>query len=149
MTIISGNKAEFVSYDSVLCTAADSMNEDIINSDKMQHSLDSIQPLDVESLASVSTSHTAGQYSETEIDVVYRQEMCKRYQHLAPPSKVATENRLRFFDHTVRRSAYRLCRRVQRCPSDSIFKKPSDQERKLWIEVVKEELKTLGVDSQF
>ncbi|ETN83669.1 hypothetical protein NECAME_07274 [Necator americanus] len=30
----------------------------------MQHSLDSIQPLDVESLASVSTSHTAGQYSE-------------------------------------------------------------------------------------
>ncbi|KAK6755995.1 hypothetical protein RB195_014407 [Necator americanus] len=32
----------------------------------------------------------------------------ERYQHLAPSSKVATENRLRFFGHILRRPTDRL-----------------------------------------
>ncbi|KAK6761379.1 hypothetical protein RB195_022441 [Necator americanus] len=37
-----------------------------------------------------------------------------RYQHLAPPSKVATENRLHFFGHIIRRRGDRLVQRVLR-----------------------------------
>ncbi|KAK6765188.1 hypothetical protein RB195_025217 [Necator americanus] len=43
-----------------------------------------------------------------EVDVVYRQMIRARYQHLGPPSKVATENRFRFLGHIIRRSADRL-----------------------------------------
>ncbi|KAK6762962.1 hypothetical protein RB195_023609 [Necator americanus] len=43
-----------------------------------------------------------------EIDVVYRRMTRGRYQHLAPPSKVAKVNRLRFFGHILRRPADRL-----------------------------------------
>ncbi|KAK6736131.1 hypothetical protein RB195_019044 [Necator americanus] len=75
----------------------------------------------------------------TEIDVVYRRMTRGRYQHLAPPSKVAEVNRLRFFGNILRRPADRL---VQR-------KKPPGRKRKFWTEVVKEDLRTLGVDRQF
>ncbi|KAK6744414.1 hypothetical protein RB195_011237 [Necator americanus] len=43
-----------------------------------------------------------------EVDVVYRRMTHGRYQHTAPPSKVATENRLCFFDHILSRPADRL-----------------------------------------
>ncbi|KAK6752165.1 hypothetical protein RB195_003529 [Necator americanus] len=36
------------------------------------------------------------------------------YQHFAPPSEVATENRLRFFGHILRRPPDRLVQRVLR-----------------------------------
>ncbi|KAK6760366.1 hypothetical protein RB195_021729 [Necator americanus] len=41
-----------------------------------------------------------------------------RYQHLAPPSKVAKVNRLRFFGHILRRPADRLVQRVLRSSSE-------------------------------
>ncbi|KAK6738025.1 hypothetical protein RB195_020243 [Necator americanus] len=39
---------------------------------------------------------------------MYRRITSGRYQHLAPPSKVATEKRLRFSGHVIRRPADRL-----------------------------------------
>ncbi|KAK6735973.1 hypothetical protein RB195_018937 [Necator americanus] len=54
-----------------------------------------------------------------------------RYQYLAPPSKAAKVNRLRFFGH------------------GSSLKKPPGRKRKFWTEVVKEDLRTLGVNRQF
>ncbi|KAK6763073.1 hypothetical protein RB195_023687 [Necator americanus] len=69
-----------------------------------------------------------------------------RYQHLAPPSKVAKVNRLRFFGHILRRPADRLVQRVLRNLSGSSWKKPPGRKR---MEVVKENLRTLGVDWQF
>ncbi|KAK6728719.1 hypothetical protein RB195_006016 [Necator americanus] len=46
-----------------------------------------------------------------EIDVVYRRMTRGRYEHLAPPSKVAEVNRLRFFGHILKRLADRLVKR--------------------------------------
>ncbi|KAK6729059.1 hypothetical protein RB195_006234 [Necator americanus] len=51
-----------------------------------------------------------------------------RYEHLAPPSKVAEVNRLRFFGHILRRSADRLVQRVLRSLSYSSWKKPPKTE---------------------
>ncbi|KAK6743453.1 hypothetical protein RB195_010608 [Necator americanus] len=72
-----------------------------------------------------------------------------RYQHLAPPSKVATENCLRFFGHTLRRPRDRLVQRILRSLSDSSRKWLPGRKRKFWTEVVKEDLRTLDVDRQF
>ncbi|KAK6763322.1 hypothetical protein RB195_023869 [Necator americanus] len=72
-----------------------------------------------------------------------------RYQHLASPSKVAKVNRLRFFGHILRRPADRLVQRVLRSLSGSSWKKPRGRKRKFWTEVVKVDLRTLGMDRQF
>ncbi|KAK6740982.1 hypothetical protein RB195_009059 [Necator americanus] len=48
----------------------------------------------------------------------------RRYRHLAPPSKVAKVNRLRFFAHILRRPADRLVQRVLKSSSGSSWKKP-------------------------
>ncbi|KAK6744496.1 hypothetical protein RB195_011299 [Necator americanus] len=72
-----------------------------------------------------------------------------RYQHLAPPSKVAKLNRLRFIAHILKRAADRLVQGVSRNLSDSSWKRPPGPKRKLWAEVVKEDLRTLGMDRQF
>ncbi|KAK6762202.1 hypothetical protein RB195_023059 [Necator americanus] len=77
-----------------------------------------------------------------EIDVVYRRMTRGGYQNLAPPSKVAKVNRLRFFGHILRRPADRLLQRVLRSLS-------SGRKRKFWTEVVKENVRTLGVDRQY
>ncbi|KAK6760732.1 hypothetical protein RB195_021978 [Necator americanus] len=84
-----------------------------------------------------------------EIDVVYRRMIRGRYHHLAPPSKLAKVNRLRFFGHILRRPADRPVQRVLRILSGSCWKKPPGRKRKFWTEVVKEDLRTLGVDRQF
>ncbi|KAK6743369.1 hypothetical protein RB195_010557 [Necator americanus] len=88
-----------------------------------------------------------------EVDVVYRRVTRGRYQHLAPPSKVAKVNRLRFFGHILRRPAHRLVQRVLRSFPGSTWKKPANsspgRKRKFWTEVVKENLRTLSVDRQF
>ncbi|KAK6751595.1 hypothetical protein RB195_003169 [Necator americanus] len=42
------------------------------------------------------------------IDVVYWRMTRRRHQHPAPPSKVVTRNRLRFFGHILKRPADRL-----------------------------------------
>ncbi|KAK6728225.1 hypothetical protein RB195_005708 [Necator americanus] len=84
-----------------------------------------------------------------EIDVVYRRTTCGRYQHFAPPSKVAEVNRLRFFGHILRRPADRLVQRVLRSLPGSSWKKPPGRKRKFWTEVVKKDLRTLGVNRQF
>ncbi|KAK6765542.1 hypothetical protein RB195_025448 [Necator americanus] len=84
-----------------------------------------------------------------EIDVVYRRMTRGRHQHLAPPSKVAKVNRLRFFGHILRRPADRLVQRVLKSSSGSSWKKPPGGKRKFWNEVVKEDLRTFGVDGQF
>ncbi|KAK6729033.1 hypothetical protein RB195_006220 [Necator americanus] len=80
-----------------------------------------------------------------EIDVVYRRMTRRRYEHLAQPSKVAEVNRLRFFGHILRRPEDHFVQRVLRNLTGSRWKKA----RKLWTEVVKEDLRTLGVDRQF
>ncbi|KAK6764663.1 hypothetical protein RB195_024838 [Necator americanus] len=49
-----------------------------------------------------------------EIDVVYWRMTSGEHQHLAPPSKVAKVNRLRFFGHLLGRPADRLVQRVLR-----------------------------------
>ncbi|KAK6749489.1 hypothetical protein RB195_001850 [Necator americanus] len=72
-----------------------------------------------------------------------------RYEHLAPPSKVAKVNRLQFFGHVSRRPAGRLVQRALRSLSDSCWKRPLGRKRKFWTEVVKEDLRTLGFDRQF
>ncbi|KAK6741519.1 hypothetical protein RB195_009401 [Necator americanus] len=72
-----------------------------------------------------------------------------RHQHLAPPSKVAEVNRLRFFGHILRRPADRLVQRVLRCLPGSSWRKPPGRKRKFWTDVVKEDLRTLGVDRLF
>ncbi|KAK6750317.1 hypothetical protein RB195_002346 [Necator americanus] len=84
-----------------------------------------------------------------EFDVVYRRMTRGRYQHLVPPSKVAKVNRLRFFDHILRRPADRLVQRVLRSSPYSSWKKSPGRKRKFWTEAVKEDLRTLGVDRQF
>ncbi|KAK6731487.1 hypothetical protein RB195_007759 [Necator americanus] len=84
-----------------------------------------------------------------EIDVVYPRMTHGRYQHHAPPSRVVKVNRLRFFGHILRRLADRLVQRVLRSLPGSSWKKPSGRKRKFWTEVVKEDLRTLGVDRQF
>ncbi|KAK6755500.1 hypothetical protein RB195_014083 [Necator americanus] len=84
-----------------------------------------------------------------EIDVVYRRMTRGKHQHLAPPSKVAKVNRLRFFGHILRRPADRLVQRVLRSSLGSSWKKPPGRKRKFWTEAVKEDLRTLGVDRQF
>lgn len=84
-----------------------------------------------------------------EVDVVYRRMTRGRYQHLAPPSKVAKINRLRFFGHILRRPADRFVQRVLRSLPGSSWKKPPGRKRKFWTELVKEDLRTLGVDRQF
>ncbi|KAK6750508.1 hypothetical protein RB195_002466 [Necator americanus] len=48
-----------------------------------------------------------------------------------------------------RRPADRLIQRVLRSLSGSSRKKPTGRKRKFWTEVVKEDLRTLGVDRQF
>ncbi|KAK6736679.1 hypothetical protein RB195_019401 [Necator americanus] len=68
-----------------------------------------------------------------------------RYQHLGPPSKVATENRRRPSGHILRRPADRLVQRVLRSLSDSSWRGPAARKRKFWTEVVKENMRTLGV----
>ncbi|KAK6741761.1 hypothetical protein RB195_009557 [Necator americanus] len=73
----------------------------------------------------------------------------ERHQHLALPSKVAKINRLRFFSHILRRPADRLVQRVLGSLPGSSWKKPPGRKRKFWTEVVKEDLRTLGVDRQF
>ncbi|KAK6763884.1 hypothetical protein RB195_024280 [Necator americanus] len=88
--------------------------------------------------------HNENLYAE--IDVVYRRMTRERHQHLAPPSKIAIVNRLRFFGHILRRPADRLVQRVLRSLSGSSWKKPPGRKRKFWTEVVKEELRTLGMD---
>ncbi|KAK6762357.1 hypothetical protein RB195_023174 [Necator americanus] len=72
-----------------------------------------------------------------------------RYQHLAPPSKAAKVNRLRFFGHILRRPADSLVQRVLKSSSGSSWKKPPDRKREFWTEVVKEDLRTLNVVIQF
>ncbi|KAK6761221.1 hypothetical protein RB195_022330 [Necator americanus] len=72
-----------------------------------------------------------------------------RYQHLASPSKVTEVNRLRFFGHILGRLADRLVQRVLKILSGSSWKKPPGRKRKLWTGVIKEELRTLGVDRMF
>ncbi|KAK6764783.1 hypothetical protein RB195_024925 [Necator americanus] len=62
------------------------------------------------------------------------------------PSKVAKVNRLRFFGHILRRPADRLVQRVLRSLSGSSWKKPPGRKRKFWTEMMKEDLRTLGVD---
>ncbi|KAK6739154.1 hypothetical protein RB195_020927 [Necator americanus] len=49
-----------------------------------------------------------------DIDVVYRWETRGRYQHLAPPPKVSTENRLHLLGNVLRGPADRLLQRVCR-----------------------------------
>ncbi|KAK6756538.1 hypothetical protein RB195_014760 [Necator americanus] len=73
----------------------------------------------------------------------------ERCQHLAPLSKVAKVNRLRFFGYILRRPADRLVQRVLKSFPGSSWKKPPSRKRKFWTEVVKEDLKTLCVDRQF
>ncbi|KAK6764464.1 hypothetical protein RB195_024697 [Necator americanus] len=73
---------------------------------------------------------------------------CERYQHLAPPSKVAKLNRLRSFGHILSRPADRLVQRVLTSLSGSSWKKPPGRKRKFWTEVMKEDLRTPGVDRQ-
>ncbi|KAK6737703.1 hypothetical protein RB195_020046 [Necator americanus] len=65
-----------------------------------------------------------------EIDVVYWRMTRGRHQHLAPPSKVAKVNRLRFFGHILRRTADRLVQRVLRSLPGSSWKKPLGRKRK-------------------
>ncbi|KAK6749708.1 hypothetical protein RB195_001985 [Necator americanus] len=84
-----------------------------------------------------------------EIDVVYWRMTRGRYHHLAPPSKAAKVNRLRFFGHILRRPADRLIQRDLRSSSGSSWKKPPGRKRKFWIEVMKEDLRTFAVDRQF
>ncbi|KAK6754738.1 hypothetical protein RB195_013617 [Necator americanus] len=72
-----------------------------------------------------------------------------KHQHLAPPSKVAKVNRLRFFGHILRRLADRLVQRVLKSSSGLSWKKPPGRKRMFWAEAVKEDLRTLGVDRQF
>ncbi|KAK6741450.1 hypothetical protein RB195_009358 [Necator americanus] len=81
-----------------------------------------------------------------EIDVAYWQMTHGRYQHLVAPSKATKVNRLRFFGHILRRPADQ---RVLKSSSGSSWKKPPGRKRKFWTEVVKEDLRTLGVDRQF
>ncbi|KAK6726916.1 hypothetical protein RB195_004923 [Necator americanus] len=59
------------------------------------------------------------------------------------------ENRLRFSGHTLRRPGDRLVQRVLKSLSGSSWKRPPGRKRKFWTEVVKEDLRTLGVDRQF
>ncbi|KAK6742435.1 hypothetical protein RB195_009980 [Necator americanus] len=66
-----------------------------------------------------------------------------RYQHRAPPSKLAIENRFRFFVHIIRRPADRLVQRVLRSLSDSSWKRPPGRKQKFLTEVLKEDLRTL------
>ncbi|KAK6758095.1 hypothetical protein RB195_015733 [Necator americanus] len=84
-----------------------------------------------------------------EVDVMYLRMTREGYQHPAPPSKLGRENRLRFFGHVLRKPADRFVHRVLRRLSCSSWKRPPGRKRKFWTEVLKEDLRTLGVDRQF
>ncbi|KAK6761172.1 hypothetical protein RB195_022294 [Necator americanus] len=53
----------------------------------------------------------------------------RTYQHLAPPSKAATENRLGFFDHIIRTPPDSLVRRILRSLADPSWKRPLGRKR--------------------
>ncbi|KAK6760288.1 hypothetical protein RB195_021678 [Necator americanus] len=82
-----------------------------------------------------------------EVDVVYRRITRGRYQHLAPPSKMATENHLGSLGNIIRRPANSFVQRVLTILSGSSWS--PGRKRKLWTEVMKEDLRTLGVERQF
>ncbi|KAK6762948.1 hypothetical protein RB195_023598 [Necator americanus] len=83
-----------------------------------------------------------------EMDMLYRWMTREKRQNLAPP-EVVMENRLRFFGHVTRRPSDRLVQVVLRMLPDPNWKRPPGRKRKLWMEMVKEDLRTLGVDWQF
>ncbi|KAK6765657.1 hypothetical protein RB195_025522 [Necator americanus] len=89
------------------------------------------------------------EYLYAEVDVVYRRMTRGRYQYFAPPSKVAKVNRLRFLGHILRRPSDRLVQCVLRSLLGLSWKKPPGRKRKFWTEVVKEDLRTLGVGRQY
>ncbi|KAK6727216.1 hypothetical protein RB195_005119 [Necator americanus] len=79
-----------------------------------------------------------------------------RYQHLAPPSKMTTENYLRFFGHILGRPADRFVQRVRKNSSGPKTEKQKEKDRKGHLaerdfktKVVKEDLRTLSMDKQF
>ncbi|KAK6755928.1 hypothetical protein RB195_014364 [Necator americanus] len=71
------------------------------------------------------------------------------HQHLARPSEVVVGNHHRFFGHVMRRSSGRFVQLVLRMLTDANWKGPPGRKRKFWTEVVKEDLRTSGVDGQF
>ncbi|KAK6754395.1 hypothetical protein RB195_013415 [Necator americanus] len=64
-------------------------------------------------------------------------------------SDIDIDMKLTFFGHISRRPADRLVQRVLRSLSGLSWKKPPGRKWKFWTEVVKEDLRTLGVDRQF
>ncbi|KAK6764291.1 hypothetical protein RB195_024565 [Necator americanus] len=67
-------------------------------------------------------------------------------QYLAQPSEVVMEKRLRFSGHVMGRPSDHLAQVVLTMLPNPNWKRTSGRKRKLWSEVVKEDLRRLGVD---
>ncbi|KAK6763783.1 hypothetical protein RB195_024204 [Necator americanus] len=91
--------------------------------------------------------HNKELYSE--VDMVYRRMTRGKRQHLARPSEVVMGNHLRFFGHVMRRPSDRLVKVVLKMLPDPNWKRPPSRKRRFWTKVVKENLTTLGVHTQF
>ncbi|KAK6762249.1 hypothetical protein RB195_023094 [Necator americanus] len=89
--------------------------------------------------------HNEEHYSELDMVPADDVDINKR-QHLARASEEVTENRLRFFGHVIRIPFDHLVQVVLKMLSDSNLKRPPDRKRRYWMEVVKKDLSTLGVD---
>ncbi|KAK6736586.1 hypothetical protein RB195_019340 [Necator americanus] len=91
--------------------------------------------------------HNEELYSK--VDMVYRRMTNGKGQHLARPSEGVMENHFWFYGHVMMRPSNRLVQVVQKMLPDPIWNRPPGRKRKFWTEVVKEDLRTLGVETQF
>ncbi|KAK6752903.1 hypothetical protein RB195_003978 [Necator americanus] len=82
------------------------------------------------------------------MDMVYLRMTDRKRQHLPRTSDVVMKNLLRFFGHVMRRASDRLVQVVLRMLPDPNWERPTGRKRKFWTKVVKENLRTFGVDWQ-
>ncbi|KAK6734876.1 hypothetical protein RB195_018205 [Necator americanus] len=85
----------------------------------------------------------------SEMDVMYPRMAQGEYQHIPVLSKSVVKNRLRFLSHNIGRSLDRLFQAALKLLTDTNWKRPLGRGCKLWTEVMKEDLKKLGIDRQF
>ncbi|KAK6752529.1 hypothetical protein RB195_003757 [Necator americanus] len=85
----------------------------------------------------------------SEVDMVYRRISRGKRQHFAQPSEVVSKDRLRFFGYIMRRPSHHFAQVVLKMLPDNNWERSPGRKRTFWTKVVKEDLRTLGVNRQF
>ena len=91
--------------------------------------------------------HTVDLYRE--VNDLYQSLTRNRHTRLRKPSEQCTMNRLRLLGHILRRPDGRLTKDALFSVPAPNWKRPAGGSRKLWTEVVKEDLISLNIEKQF